>query len=63
VRPVRIRTGVARFDDGWNVVIEFDGRRKVCDPTFTTEAEAEAKAQEVAAELRATMRDVGLVVL
>lgn len=51
-RAVRIRTGIAQFDDGWNVVVEFDGDRKVYDPTFATEAEAEARADELAASLR-----------
>lgn len=49
---VRVRTGVARFPDGWNVVVEVDGKRSVYDPTFATEAEAVAKAAEVAAVFR-----------
>lgn len=61
MRPVRIRTGVARFDDGWNVVVEFDGQRKVYDPTYATEAEAEAKANEVARSMRSVFADVGMV--
>lgn len=49
---LRVRTGIARFDDGWNVVVEFDGARNVYDPTYATEAEAWAKAREVAAVFR-----------
>lgn len=52
-RAVRIRTGIARFPDGWNVVVNVDGDVKVYDPTFATEAEAEAKAREVARAMRA----------
>lgn len=48
----RIRVGIARFSDGWNVVAEIDGERSVYDPTFATEAEAEAKVAEVSAALR-----------
>lgn len=50
---LRIRVGIAEFADGWNVVLEHGGQRRVCDPTFATEAEAEAKAKELASALRA----------
>lgn len=50
--PVRVRLGVAKFEDGWNVIADIGGRREVYDPTFDTEAEAEAKAHEVADALR-----------
>jgi hypothetical protein len=49
---VQVRLGVARFDDGWNVIADIGGKRQVYDPTFATEAEAEAKAHECAALLR-----------
>ncbi len=54
-RFVRIRTGVARFADGWNVVVNFDGQVSVYDPTYATEAEAETKANELAAGYRAAI--------
>jgi hypothetical protein len=41
---VRVRVGVARFDDGWNVIVSCDGVITVYDPTFPTEAEAQAMA-------------------
>lgn len=54
---VRFRTAVARFSDGWNVVVQFgDEKPQVYDPTFATEAEAEAKAREVSAMFKAKMR-------
>lgn len=49
---LRLRIGVARFPDGWNVVVDCGGQREVYDPTFATEAEAEAKARELSANLR-----------
>ena len=50
--PVRVRVGIAPFPDGWNVIVNLDGEITVYDPTFATEAEAEAKSREVAASLR-----------
>lgn len=49
---VRQRVGIGKFDDGWNVVIELNGERLVFNPTYATEAEAEAKAVETARFLR-----------
>ena len=53
---VRALVGVARFDDGWNVIVNIGGRVEVYDPTFATEVEAEAKAAEVSKSLRALGR-------
>lgn len=53
----RVRTGVAQFDDGWNVVTVIDGKTKVYDPTFATEEEAEAVAREVAANFRKVLAE------
>lgn len=62
--PLRIRTGVMRFDDGWNVIVRWnDDPPLVYDPTYATEAEAEAKAVEVARMIRektATLPGVSL---
>lgn len=49
---LRIRVGVARFDDGWNVIAEINGRKEVYDPTYATEAEAEAKAADLSRAIR-----------
>jgi hypothetical protein len=59
---IQVRTGIARFSDGWNVVVEIDGEPTVWDPTFATEAEAEAKRAEMSAYLRRQARDRGLLV-
>jgi hypothetical protein len=58
----RVRVGVARFHDGWNVVVEFDGKRNVYDPTYATEAEALAKADEAGPVIRRTFLDNGAVI-
>lgn len=60
VHPLRLRFGVARFDDGWNVVVEVDGSRRVYDPTFATEAEALAVSHGLAETIRAAMRRDGI---
>lgn len=57
----RFRTGIRRFPDGWNVVVEIDGQQRVYDPTFATEAEAEAKATETAAAIRALLAKKGVL--
>lgn len=51
-KPIRLRTGIARFDDGWNVVVEVDGVRSVYDPTCATEDAAELLATEAAKQIR-----------
>lgn len=56
----QLRIGVARFPDGWNVVSEIDGGVRVYDPTFATEAEAEAKARELSAAVREQFDERGL---
>lgn len=53
MKPLRIRVGVRCYPDGWNVVVEMNGKQKVYDPTYATEAEAVAKAEEVGRKLRA----------
>lgn len=52
-RVVRRRIGVAEYEDGWNVVIQIGGNMMVFDPSFPTEAEAAAKADEVRDALNA----------
>lgn len=59
----RVRLGVARFDDGWNVVIEFDGKRQVYDPTVPTEQDALALLPAVRRALRNAVASVDGAVL
>lgn len=54
---VSVKVGVARFDDGWNVVVDLGGQRRVYDPTVSTEAEALALASKVSAAFRSAMPD------
>jgi hypothetical protein len=49
---VHVKIGIARFPDGWNVVVEYNGQPRVYDPTFATEAEAEERARDAALVLR-----------
>jgi hypothetical protein len=49
----RVRTGIDLYDDGWRVIQDWtapDGKveRRVYDPPFALEADAEAKANEAA---------------
>jgi len=46
VHNLSVRVGIAKFDDGWNVIVDLGGKVSVYEPTFATEAEAEAKALE-----------------
>lgn len=55
-----VRVGVAEFNDGWNVVVDWDGDVKVYDPTYATEAEARGQASRTVAELRRVAATVGL---
>lgn len=62
VQAMVISTGVARFDDGWNVVLrDPSGELLVFDPTFPTEEEAMAKAKEITGALLKAYRDDGLI--
>ena len=45
---VRVRTAAARFHDAWVVVLAVGDKRAVLETTYATEAEAKAKATEVA---------------
>lgn len=58
---LRVRVGVARFDDGWNVVVSYGGQVEVYDPTFPTEAEADAKRRELADAFCEQLAQSGLV--
>lgn len=49
---VNYKVGVTRFSDGWNVVVKVGDNVSVYDPTYETEEEAVAKAEEVSALLR-----------
>lgn len=49
---LRVRVGICAFPDGWNVVVDWDGVKRVYDPTYADEAEAVAKAREVADAFR-----------
>ena len=51
----RIRVGVGRFSDGWNVIVDKGEGIETYEPTFATEAEAEAKAKEVSETIRRAM--------
>lgn len=49
---LRVRVGVQEFPDGWNVVVDCDGVKRVYDPTYSDEREAVAKAREAADAIR-----------
>jgi hypothetical protein len=53
VSYLHLRIRVAQFSDGWNIVVECNGKPSVYDPTYATEAEAEAQARRLSATLRA----------
>lgn len=50
--PIRIRTGVSRWGDGWNVIVEVNGKKSVYDPTYATEAECQEAADRASDVLR-----------
>lgn len=61
MQAYRVRTGVARTDDGWHVVVTFgEDDTHLADPPFATEAEAEAAARKVSAAFRASLRADGV---
>jgi hypothetical protein len=56
---MRVRTGIVRDDEGWWVFVDLDGKPYVYGRTgglpFVSEAEAEAKAAEIAKVIRDTV--------
>lgn len=48
----RVRIGIMRFSDGWNVIVDKGNGIEVYDPTFATEAEAQAMADKASANIR-----------
>lgn len=59
----RIRTGIAFIDGEWHVIQNVNGEVRVYDPPFATEAEAEAKADELARTFREVAAERGVPVI
>ena len=56
VKLGHLRIGVSRWADGWNVAVEVNGKVRIYDPTFPTEAEAWEKARAVHHNLGVALR-------
>lgn len=57
---LRIRTGVAKKNDGWHVIVDRGEGIEYTEPAFETEHEARNKAQLLSSTIRARLRKEGI---